>query len=201
MGEVTQITGLTVALPIDGLDTDQIIPARFMSRSRDDGYGNQLFYDLRRDGPGNLLPDFPLNASEADDANILLAGRNFGNGSSREAAVYALLDGGFRAVVAPSFGDIFLGNAVNNGLVPARVSEDVVDTLLHLARQAPLHLSIDLEVGRLAAPGLATTFSLDATSRHKLCNGWDDIDMSLAQIDTIRSFARQYETTWPWTTL
>jgi len=144
---------------------------------------------------------FPLNDPQANGAPILLSGRNFGSGSSREAAVYALLDAGFSAVVAPSFADIFHGNAVNNGLAPVQVSEDVFDALVEQSKNGALHLSIDLDVGRLAAPGLATTFTLDATARDKLRNGWDDIDMTLAQAESISAFAKQFAKNWPWTVL
>ena len=105
-------TGTAVYLPRDNVDTDQLIPARFMSTPRSEGYGKFLLHDLRRDDRGDLDPDFPLNSHP--DASVLIAGANFGSGSSREAAVYALVDAGFRAVIAPSFGDIFASNAVNN---------------------------------------------------------------------------------------
>ncbi|MCV6594783.1 MAG: 3-isopropylmalate dehydratase small subunit, partial [Silicimonas sp.] len=117
----TTHSGAALALDRENVDTDQLIPARFMSTPRADGYGDFLLHDLRRDGEGEPVSDFPLNRHPK--ASILVTGRNFGSGSSREAAVYALIDFGIRVVVAPSFGDIFASNAVNNGLLPARVED------------------------------------------------------------------------------
>ena len=135
----TRHEGLAVGLPRENVDTDQLIPARFMATPRSEGYGRFLLHDLRGDG-------FPLDAPEADGASVLVARRNFGSGSSREAAVYALVDAGFRAVIAPSFGDIFAGNAVNNGLLPAVAAAGEVEALLSAA---PLPVSIDLEAGTI----------------------------------------------------
>lgn len=183
----TRHEGLAVALPRENVDTDQIIPARFMSAPRSEGYGKFLFSDLRG-------PDFPLDQEEASGASILVAKRNFGGGSSREAAVYALVDAGFRVVLASSFGDIFAANAVNNGLLPARVDTDVILTLL------PARLSVDLDAQTIAGAGTTLAFDIDPVWKTKLVNGWDDIDLTASHADAIKTFAtrRRQEAPWLW---
>lgn len=180
--------GPAVALALDNIDTDQLIPARFMSTPRAQGYGGFLLHDLRAD------PDFALN--HAPGATILVAGRNFGCGSSREAAVYALIDAGFRVVIAPSFGDIFAANAVNNGLLPARA-----ETAALLANP-PARLSVDLSAQTITAPGLSLSFDIDPVWKTRLINGWDDIDLTVAHAAAIATFAakRREQAPWLWTT-
>ncbi|MFN3294906.1 MAG: 3-isopropylmalate dehydratase small subunit, partial [Gemmobacter sp.] len=140
--------GTAVGLALENIDTDQLIPARFMSAPRSAGYGGYLLHDLRQAPDGSPDPAFPLNRTPG--ASILIARRNFGCGSSREAAVYALADAGFRVVVAPSFGDIFAGNAVGNGLLPARVAPEAAEALLALA---PVALTVDLAACEIRHPG------------------------------------------------
>jgi len=187
--------GLAVALAREGVDTDQLIPARFMSTPRSAGYGGFLLHDLRRDGSGALDPDFPLNRPEAAGASILVARRNFGGGSSREAAVYALADAGFRVLVAPSFGDIFGANCIGNGVLPARVSPEDAERLI---AAAPCRLTADLEAGTLTGAGAPVAFALDPVWRLKLVNGWDDIDLTGAHADTIAGFAAARRAARPW---
>ena len=175
--------GRVVHLPLENVDTDQLIPARFMSVPRSEGYGDYLMHDLRRDGAGALLADFPLNGARG---SILIAGNNFGSGSSREAAVYALVDAGFKAVIAPSFGDIFSSNAVNNGLLPARLSAGQIAAL-----GDAIDAEIDLRQGTLTIGAHTVHFDLDETWRAKLINGWDDIDLTLNHGAAIRSFRAQ----------
>lgn len=179
--------GLGVGLPRENVDTDQIIPARFMSAPRSEGYGKFLFHDQRG-------PEFPLDKEGASGASILVAKRNFGGGSSREAAVYALVDAGFRMVLAPSFGDIFAANAVNNGLLPARVDTDVLLTLL------PARLSVDLDAQTISGAGTNLAFDIDPVWKTKLVNGWDDIDLTASHADAIKTFAtrRRQEAPWLW---
>jgi 3-isopropylmalate/(R)-2-methylmalate dehydratase small subunit len=191
----THHQGLAVGLPLENVDTDQLIPARFMSAPRSHGYGRFLLYDLSHDEDGSLRPDFPLNAPQAAGASVLVARRNFGGGSSREAAVYALVDAGFRAVVAPSFGDIFAGNAVNNGLLPARVSEADADSLL---AASPAPVRIDLERGTIALGERQFGFDLDPVWRLKLINGWDDIDLTRAHAAEIADYAKARRAVRPW---
>ena len=187
--------GRALPLPLENVDTDQLIPARFMSAPRSAGYGGFLLHDLRHDAEGALQPDFPLNRPEAAGASVLIARRNFGGGSSREAAVYALVDAGFRVVIAPSFGDIFSSNAVNNGLLPARLPAEAVESLLEAA---PLKLAVDLDAGTITGEGQTYRFALDPVWRLKLENGWDDIDLTAAHGSAIAAFAADRRATHPW---
>jgi 3-isopropylmalate/(R)-2-methylmalate dehydratase small subunit len=172
-----KVTSVACGLPVINIDTDQIFPARFMKQPRSVGYDKFLFHDMRRRG-GALAPDFPLNDPANARAQIIIGRRNFGSGSSREAAVYALVDQGIRCAIAPSFGDIFASNAVNNGLLPARVSEDDAETLLALAAPGGVEMSVDLEACEIAAGGRRFPFQIDPVWRVKLLKGWDDIDIT-----------------------
>ncbi len=192
----TRHEGKTVHLPLDNVDTDQIIPARFMSTPRSEGYGRFLFYDMSRNADGEQRSDFPLN--DAADASILIAGRNFGCGSSREAAVYALIDAGIRVVVAPGFGDIFASNAVNNGLLPARVSDEVMAAVVGAENSVGTPASVDLDDLLLTIDGRHYDFQLDPVWRTKLIKGWDDIDLTKAEGDRIAAFRDTRNSAAPW---
>ena len=194
----TTHAGLAVCLALDDVDTDQLIPARFMSRPRADGYGDVLLHDLRRDGRGEPDPGFPLERHP--EASVLIAGRNFGSGSSREAAVYALVDAGIRVVVASGFGDIFAANAVNNGLLPALVDEADRVRLHGAVGTGAVEATVSLERARLSLGSLTVAFELDDTRRAKLVNGWDDIDLTLAREADIARFSerRRREAGWVW---
>lgn len=192
----TEHQGQAVALPVHNIDTDQLIPARFMSTPRSEGYGQFLLHDLRRLEGGSECPDFPLN--QFPQASVLIAGRNFGSGSSREAAVYALVDAGFRAVVAPSFGDIFASNAVNNGLLPALVSEADLERLTGELNEGGGSAHIHLEHGHIIVGGSKVPFSLDNSWRTKLINGWDDIDLTLQHELAIEKHKQDRRTTSSW---
>ncbi|MEM9763245.1 MAG: 3-isopropylmalate dehydratase small subunit [Pseudomonadota bacterium] len=182
--------GQAVALPLDNIDTDQLIPARFMSTPRAEGYGRFLLHDLRRGEEGRSL-GFP----GIDGAAIMVAGRNFGCGSSREAAVYALVDHGIRAVLAPSFGDIFAGNAVNNGLLPAQIEDALAERLM---QRCPARMAVDIEERNVAFDGERHPFTLDPTWAEKLLNGWDDIDITARHSEAIAAFARARRQAQPW---
>ena len=148
-----------------------------------------LFHDLRRDADGNERPDFPLNQPAWRDAKILVAGRNFGGGSSREAAVYALYDAGIRCVIAPSFGDIFAQNAVKNGLLTAVLPEADADELgAAIAADPELPVTVDLEQQTIARGNRSFAFTIDPVSRNQLLNGWDDIDLTDSNRDRIAAF-------------
>ncbi|MBP0447290.1 3-isopropylmalate dehydratase small subunit [Roseomonas sp. SSH11] len=185
-------------LPLANLDTDQLIPARFMSRPRSAGYGDFLLHDLRRGADGALRPDFPLNRPERAGAAILVARRNFGSGSSREAAAYALLDGGIRCVLAPSFGDIFASNAVNNGLLPARLAEEQVETLLAWLEEGGREVTVDLLACSVAAGSHRWGFAIDPVWRTKLLNGWSDVDLTLSHAAEIEAFMAADRSARPW---
>ena len=179
-------SGTAVALDLENVDTDQLIPARFMSTPRAEGYGRFLLHDMRNDEGGEPLPAFILN--RAPHASVLVSRRNFGIGSSREAAVYALADFGIRAVFAPSFGDIFASNAINNGLLPARVSEETADEIIAMLGDDPMTATIDLRHMSLAIGDRKVWFTLDSAWREKLVNGWDDIDLTLKYSAEIAEF-------------
>jgi 3-isopropylmalate/(R)-2-methylmalate dehydratase small subunit len=182
------IQGPAVALPQDNIDTDQLIPARFMSVPRKDGYGPYLLHDLRFDGAGAPRSDMPLNRHP--EAKILVTRRNFGSGSSREAAVYALVDFGIRAVLAPSFGDIFASNAVNNGLLPARLPEDRIAALIDRLGDGAEEATVDLQDCVIRIGNEVIPFDLDPVWRLKLLNGWDDIDMTASHGPAIAAFRK-----------
>lgn len=198
MTPFTQLRALACPLPFSSVDTDQLIPARFMKRSRAEGYGNHLLYDRRFDETGAPIADFPLNAPERRGAQVLVARRNFGAGSSREAAVYALVDFGIRCVIAPSFGDIFAGNAVNNGLLPARVEEADGEALLEWLAGGGRDLSVDLAAGTIEAGGRTIPFTVEPVWRTKLLNGWDDLDLTASYGAAIAEFAERDRSRRPW---
>lgn len=181
------LNAVACPLGLTNVDTDQLIPARFMQTPRSEGYGRFLLHDLRRDADGALKSDFPLNDPRYQNAGVVIARKNFGCGSSREAAVYVLVDSGCRCVIAPSFGDIFASNSVKNGLLPAIVSEEVAEQLLHSASvTAGQLLRIDLEAQTITAGNSVLPFSIRADWKKRLINGWDDVDLT-------KSYARQIE--------
>jgi 3-isopropylmalate/(R)-2-methylmalate dehydratase small subunit len=191
-----------IAAPIDGVnvDTDQIIPARFLKFDRASGYGKFLFHDLRFDAAGVERPDFVLNRSAFRGTAILVADENFGCGSSREGAVYALHDFGIRVVIAPSFGDIFYNNCLRNGLVPARVSAVHAAELRGALLQASdPTVTVNLETLEVsAAAGVVASFTLDEFWRDCLLQGVDEIGLALQQAEQIESFEREYLRAVPW---
>jgi 3-isopropylmalate/(R)-2-methylmalate dehydratase small subunit len=189
----TRHAGPALALDQENIDTDQLIPARFMSTPRAEGYGRFLLHDHRHEG--DAPNDHPLNRYTPE---LLVAGRNFGSGSSREAAVYALVDYGIRAVIAPSFGDIFAANAVNNGLCPARVAPDDGAALIAACRDAPADAEIDIAARSVRVGDVTVPFTLDDAWQEKLIRGWDDIAMTLQHRDAIAEFAARRRQTAPW---
>jgi len=194
MGGWRQHRGLAVALARDTIDTDQLIPARFMATPRSAGYGQFLLHDMRFDADGHALPDFPLN--RFPEASILVTGPNFGSGSSREAAVYALADFGIKVIVAPSFGDIFAANAVNNGLLPAQLPQ--IDTLLSALLPGPQPTRVDLEAQSISVGEVELRFEIDPSWQEKLINGWDDIDLTRAYGAEIAAFRAKRNEAAPW---
>ena len=189
MEKFVQLTAKACPLALPNLNTDQILPARYLKWSRSKGLGAVLFQDLRRDADGNERPDFPLNQAAYRDAKILLAGRNFGGGSSREAAVYAIYDRGFRCIIAPSFGDIFAQNAVKNGLLTAVLPEDDIANFAALVVSDPeQQIMVDLKQQTISCAEVSVTFTIDPVSRNQLLNGWDDVDLTESYRATIASF-------------
>jgi len=198
MDAFTQLTAKACSIPVTNVDTDQLIPARFMKESRSVGYGQFLLYDLRYRTDGSVNSDFPLNTIGADEARIIVTRRNFGAGSSREAAVYALVDAGYRCVIAPSFGDIFSSNAVNNGLLPAVVSEADCEALFIKLASDAQPLMVDLNDLSIHCGDLNIEFTINSIWRTKLLNGWDDIDLTEARREEIDQFLEQYLQEYSW---
>lgn len=198
MKPMNQFFAVASPLPMENVDTDQLIPARFMKEPRHpNGYGAFLLHDMRFDSEGNPR-EFILENPAAVPSEILVARRNFGAGSSREAAVYALVDFGFRCVVAPSFGDIFASNSVNNGLLPAQVSEEDCESLLEELNNQPGKLEVDLQRQCLSLGKLIVSFDINRTWKLKLLNGWDDIDLTLEKAPAIEHFRTNYKNRYPW---
>ncbi|HLJ46624.1 MAG TPA: 3-isopropylmalate dehydratase small subunit [Bryobacteraceae bacterium] len=189
MTKFTPFHSRMVLLPIDNIDTDQIIPARFLKTVSKDGLGDQLFNDWRYDAEGHPKPDFPLNHSEAKAAKILLAGDNFGCGSSREHAPWALTQYGFRAVISTSFADIFKQNSLKNSLLPIVVPRDVHAWLFE---HPEAELQVDLAAQTVTLPdGRAIEFPVDGFAKHCLLEGVDELGFILQQENAIAQFEAQ----------
>ena len=188
MEKVNLITSRTVVLPVENVDTDQIIPARFLKATSKIGLGKNLFADWRFDADGKPKADFILNRREASGAAILVAGDNFGCGSSREHAPWALHDYGFRAVVSTSIADIFRNNALKNGLIPVVVDRAVHEKLL-AAPDAIVTISVEDQTLTLA-DGTRTSFPIDPFARFCLLNGVDELEFLLAQEPAIAAFEK-----------
>jgi 3-isopropylmalate/(R)-2-methylmalate dehydratase small subunit len=189
MQPFTQHTGLVAAMDRANVDTDQIIPKQFLKRIERTGFGQFLFFDWRFLDDGSPNPQFELNDPKLAGASILLARRNFGCGSSREHAPWALEDYGFRVVISPSFADIFYNNCFKNGMLPITLSETDVDELFRRAAGGQYHLSVDLEAQTLSdAAGLKLSFDVDPARKHCLLHGLDDIGLTLAHEDRITAY-------------
>jgi 3-isopropylmalate/(R)-2-methylmalate dehydratase small subunit len=190
MTQFVALTSRAVALPVDNVDTDQIIPARFLKATDKQGMGMHLFADWRYNADGSSKPDFVLNKSEARGAQILLAGDNFGCGSSREHAPWALAGFGFRVVISTSFADIFRNNALKNGLLPVVVDAATHAELFDLLEEAPnAELTIDLAAQTLTLPdGRAVTFPIDGFSKACLLKGTDELGYLLSFSDRILEY-------------
>jgi 3-isopropylmalate/(R)-2-methylmalate dehydratase small subunit len=196
MTPLTIVESRAIPLALANVDTDQLIPARFMKRPRSEGYGPFLLHDLRADLASEAARlDDPIFAG----AQILVARRNFGSGSSREAAVYALADYGFRCILAPSFGDIFASNAVKNGVLPAIISEADAETLLNdstLRSGGSVH--IDLAQQTVRVGNHMMKFEIEPVWKTQLLNGWDDIDMTRSYSAAIADFVTRDAQARPW---
>ncbi len=184
----TRLAARAAALPRAHVDTDQIIPKQFLTRVERTGYGRAAFFDWRWLPDGRPDPTFELNHPDARGAAILLAGENFGCGSSREHAAWALRDMGFRAVVAPSFAEIFAENATNTGILPARLDAATVARFMELSAAGPLQLTIDLTTQRVHGAGVAASFEILPFRRERLLRGLDPIGATLQHADAIAAF-------------
>ncbi len=194
MEPFTNHTGVVATLDRANVDTDQIIPKQFLKRIERTGFGQFLFFDWRFLDDGSDNPDFELNRAEFKNASILVARRNFGSGSSREHAVWALSDYGFRVVLAPSFADIFFNNCFKNGVLPVRLSEaDIEDLFSRTAKHSPYALTVDLETCTISdAHGLSLDFEVQSFRRHCLLHGLDDIALTLEQADRISKYEQAH---------
>ena len=190
MEKFNKIISTAVPLPNQDIDTDQIIPARFLKATSRTGFGDNLFRDWRYNPDNTLKADFPLNDSTYS-GEILVAGRNFGCGSSREHAAWALYDYGFKVVVSSFFADIFKGNALNNGLLPVQVSDDFLNKLTEAIQKNPaIELCVDLENQCISCDGATASFEVNSYKKECLINGYDDIDYLI----NIKNEIEAYET-------
>src|SRR6476660_10155048 len=190
MDKFTTLTGVAAPMPIDNIDTDMIIPKQYLKTIKRTGLGKGLFSEKRFRDDSSENPDFVLNRPAYRKASILVAGDNFGCGSSREHAPWALLDFGIRCVIAPSFADIFYGNCFKNGILPIKLPQEEVDKLMDDAmRGANAVISIDLEKQEIRGPdGGMIKFEVDAFRKQCLLNGWDDIGLTMRSEDKIANF-------------
>ena len=199
MEKFTRIATKACPLPTENIDTDQILPARFLKLPRKGEHGKVLFCDLRFDAEGNERPEFPLNRPHWREAKLIVAARNFGGGSSREAAVYALLDFGIRCVIAPSFGDIFAQNATKNGLLTAILGEAETTALMSALQREPASIVMtDLVSQSIACGELRLQFAIDPSRRDRLLNGWDDFDVTNSFRKEIADFKDADRNMRPW---
>ena len=195
-----RLEGRAAPLALSNIDTDQIIPAQFLKTVERAGLGKGLFYSLRFDEQGREQPDFVLNKPAYRQSAILIAGDNFGCGSSREHAPWALLDFGIRSVIASSFADIFYSNCFKNGILPVKLPQEIVDKLMDDAKKgANARLTIDLREQTIERPdGEKVHFEVDAFRKHCLLNGLDDVGLTLQREKAIDSFEAKRKAATPW---
>jgi len=199
MDKFTSSTGPACPIEQSNLNTDQILPARYLKWTRAMGIGKVLFHDLRFDAEGKEKPDFPLNKPAWRNAKIIVGARNFGCGSSREAAVYALYDHGIRCVIAPSFGDIFSANAVQNSLLTAIIADEEAFEIMGALKRTPeLPVIVDLEQQTIVCGNRTYHFAIDPVRRMRLLNGWDDIAITENYRDRITAFKEGDQRERPW---
>ncbi|BBK34307.1 3-isopropylmalate dehydratase small subunit [Stella humosa] len=200
MQKFNQLTGVAAPLPMINIDTDKIIPKQFLKTIERKGLGKGLFDELRRRPDGTEIPEFVLNQPQYRNAEILIAGDNFGCGSSREHAPWALLDFGIRCIIAPSFADIFYNNSFKNGILPIALPQQVVDQLMEDARKgANAKIAVDLEAQTITRPdGEVIHFDLDPFRKHCLLNGLDDIGLTMEKGKRIDSYEGQQQASQPW---
>ena len=192
MKKFTKITDTAIPLPVENIDTDQIIPARFLKATDRKGFGDNVFRDWRFDDDDQPIPGFVLN-DPSFAGSILIAGNNFGCGSSREHAAWALAGYGFEVVISSFFADIFKGNALNNGLLPIQVSPDYLKSLLDIIQNDPkTEITVDLEAQTLESPAGMLNFDIDPYKKMCLLNGYDDIDFLLSRKDLIKEYERSH---------
>ena len=200
MDKFTTLTGIAAPMPLVNIDTDMIIPKQFLKTIQRSGLGVNLFDEMRYTQDGKEIPDFVLNQPAYRKAEIIVAGDNFGCGSSREHAPWALLDFGIRCVIATSFADIFYNNCFKNGILPVVLPQDAVDHLMDDAKKgANARMTVDLENQTVtASDGKSFAFEVDAFKKHCLINGLDDIGLTLEKAAAIDSYEAKVATLRPW---
>ena len=200
MDKFEKITGIAAPLPLMNVDTDMIIPKQFLKTIKRSGLGVNLFDEMRYDRDGNEIPDFVLNQDAYRNAEILVAGDNFGCGSSREHAPWAIKDFGISCIIAPSFADIFYSNCFKNGILPIAFPQEIVDVLMKDAEKgANARITVDLEAQTVtSADGEVFEFEVDAFKKRCLIEGLDDIGLTMEKAASIDSFEKQIETLRPW---
>ena len=200
MEKFNKLSGHAIPLRITNVDTDMIIPKQFLKTIKRTGLGEFLFYELRYDQDGNKISSFALNQEQYKDASILIAGKNFGCGSSREHAPWSIADYGIKCIIAPSYADIFYNNCFKNGILPITVSADERDALMADARDIENpELAVDLVAQTITRPnGPVISFEIDAFRKQCLLDGLDDIGLTLAKDDAIASYEQTRKTTHPW---
>ncbi len=200
MDKFTTLTGIAAPMPLVNIDTDMIIPKQFLKTIKRSGLGVNLFDEMRYDDQGNEIPEFVLNQPAYRNAQILVAGDNFGCGSSREHAPWALLDFGIRCVISTSFADIFYNNCFKNGILPIVLPQEQVDVLMDDARKGEnARIAVDLEAQTVtSADGQVFRFEVDPFQKHCLLNGLDDIGLTLEKVSAIDTFEEQAAQARPW---
>jgi 3-isopropylmalate/(R)-2-methylmalate dehydratase small subunit len=191
MEPISVITGQMAPLPRANVDTDAIIPKQFLKRVERSGFGPFLFYEWAYDEEGELIPDFILNQLDYAAAEVLVSGPNFGSGSSREHAPWSIEDRGFKAIIAPSFADIFYNNCINIGLLPVVLTDDEVARLSEIANDPDNLVTIDLEGQKVTTIGFEATFDIDPFAKHRLTNGLDNIALTLEHRDAIDAYEKK----------
>ncbi len=198
MQPFTTLTAIAAPLPIDNVDTDMIIPKQFLKTIKRTGLKEGLFYEMRYDVSGKRNDNFVLHHAPFDKAQILVSGQNFGCGSSREHAPWALLDFGIRCVIAPSFADIFFNNCFKNGILPVVLPKETVDTLAGYAKQGK-KLTVDLQKQTVASDGIGPfSFEVESFRKHCLLHGLDDIGLTLQKLDAIAAYEGTQKSKTPW---
>ncbi|KQI70136.1 3-isopropylmalate dehydratase [Loktanella sp. 3ANDIMAR09] len=200
MDKFDKLSGIAAPMPLVNIDTDMIIPKQFLKTIKRSGLGVNLFDEMRYDDNGDEIPDFVLNKPQYRNAEILVAGDNFGCGSSREHAPWAIKDFGIRCIIAPSYADIFYSNCFKNGILPVVLPQEQVDVLMKDAEKGSnARIEIDLEAQTItSSDGDVFTFEVDSFKKHCLMNGLDDIGLTMEKAASIKAFEEQAATSRPW---
>jgi len=198
MQKFNNIASIATPMPIINIDTDMIIPKQFLTTIERTGLGKSLFYEMRYDVNGEEITDFILNKNEYKNSQILIAKDNFGCGSSREHAPWALLDFGFRVIIAPSFADIFFSNCFKNGILPIILENKIIDELLDFSKKTDNFFRVDLQEQKIFAQNKVYEFNIDSANKEKLIEGLDDIALTLKEISQISDFEKENQSKLPW---